>query len=421
MRDWFPLSAMNPFSDVVDLLLGQNAEFGALKCGCHPNCGIGTVLLVNKRTKQMVPVSEFLDVEQILRDMQQIADAGHGRGRRRLAKIGLSLLRNFRADARSGRLRHSRSSSGSSPARSARAAAKSARAKATPASSSGASCSSPGCGSRISSTTTSAAPRCASFPYGTQLGEISFCAYNTGVGWRQIIEKMKQTATVAEWFKTRGRHPVYAKNQDLPLPEGPLSLVAARDRPAAPAPGSRLTGLNRGSASPRTGVSAFVRRPAVELLCSLRARARLFCSAPSTRSVGNSSPPGAAAGAVDRRAAAAADAERDGGRASAASPSVQTEPELPGAPEFEAQRAAILGRARGEPLLWVRQPESRFRRPIVEPGAKPMAGDPRAAPALRRSSGELQKPPAARGLRVFERPRDRARAGHSARATEAVR
>jgi uncharacterized radical SAM superfamily Fe-S cluster-containing enzyme len=50
MRDWFPLSAMNPFSDVVDLTLGERAEFGALKCGCHPNCGIGPVLLVNKKT-----------------------------------------------------------------------------------------------------------------------------------------------------------------------------------------------------------------------------------------------------------------------------------------------------------------------------------------------------------------------------------
>ena len=49
-------------------------------------------------------------------------------------------------------------------------------------------------------------------PYGTQMGEISFCAYNTGVGFRQIIEKMKKTATVAEWYKTRGRHPVYAKD-----------------------------------------------------------------------------------------------------------------------------------------------------------------------------------------------------------------
>ena len=28
-------------------------------------------------------------------------------------------------------------------------------------------------------------------PYGTQEGEISFCAYNTGIGWRNIIENMR--------------------------------------------------------------------------------------------------------------------------------------------------------------------------------------------------------------------------------------
>jgi len=33
-------------------------------------------------------------------------------------------------------------------------------------------------------------------PYATQVGEISFCAYNTGVGWRNIIEKMHMTATL---------------------------------------------------------------------------------------------------------------------------------------------------------------------------------------------------------------------------------
>jgi hypothetical protein len=57
------------------------------------------------------------------------------------------------------------------------------------------------------------------------MGEISFCAYNTGVGFRQIVEKMKMTASVADWFKTHGRHPVYAKNQVLTLPDGPLSVV----------------------------------------------------------------------------------------------------------------------------------------------------------------------------------------------------
>jgi hypothetical protein len=30
---------------------------------------------------------------------------------------------------------------------------------------------------------------------------------------------------VADWFKQHGRHPVYAKNQKLALPDGPLEVV----------------------------------------------------------------------------------------------------------------------------------------------------------------------------------------------------
>jgi len=77
------------------------------------------------------------------------------------------------------------------------------------------------------------------------MGEISFCAYNTGVGFRQIIEKMKRTATVAEWYKTRGRHPIYAKNQHLPLSSEPLSVVV---RPFGGASGAN-TDAAPGSAS----------------------------------------------------------------------------------------------------------------------------------------------------------------------------
>lgn len=53
-------------------------------------------------------------------------------------------------------------------------------------------------------------------PYGTQEGEISFCAYNTGVGWRQIIEEMHKTASLNEWFAEHGRHAVYAKGKKVP-------------------------------------------------------------------------------------------------------------------------------------------------------------------------------------------------------------
>ncbi|MDT7602769.1 MAG: 7,8-dihydro-6-hydroxymethylpterin dimethyltransferase, partial [Acidobacteriota bacterium] len=53
-------------------------------------------------------------------------------------------------------------------------------------------------------------------PYGTQEGEVSFCAYNTGVGWRQIIENMHKTANLSEWYAEHGRHAVYAKGKAVP-------------------------------------------------------------------------------------------------------------------------------------------------------------------------------------------------------------
>jgi len=53
-------------------------------------------------------------------------------------------------------------------------------------------------------------------PYGTQEGEISFCAYNTGVGWRQIIENMHKTANLGEWYEEHGRHAVYAAGHNVP-------------------------------------------------------------------------------------------------------------------------------------------------------------------------------------------------------------
>jgi uncharacterized radical SAM superfamily Fe-S cluster-containing enzyme len=223
MRDWFPLSAMNPFSDVVDRLLDPKAEFGSLKCGCHPNCGIGTVLLVHKKTKEIVPVSAFLDLDTLLSDVQGVADKGLGRGPT-LFGIALALLKNYRPEhAPHGYgfpelFRQLLSQTGANTR-------------------------------RIGESEGDAVDfqwrflfvagmwfqdlfnydfrrtEMCIIPYGTQEGEISFCAYNTGVGWRQIIEKMRMTATVAEWFKQHGKHPVYAKHQHLPLPDGPHDVV----------------------------------------------------------------------------------------------------------------------------------------------------------------------------------------------------
>src|SRR6185437_16707198 len=79
MRDWFPLSSLGPFGDLTDLMLAGQTDWGALKCGCHPNCGIGTALLVHKKTHQMVPLAQVLDLQGLLSDIQEITDAAQPR------------------------------------------------------------------------------------------------------------------------------------------------------------------------------------------------------------------------------------------------------------------------------------------------------------------------------------------------------
>src|SRR5262249_43545169 len=89
-------------------------------------------------------------------------------------------------------------------------------------------------------------------PYATQMGEISFCAYNTGVGWRHIVEKMYQNATVGEGYKEHGKHTVYANPRkavplaplDHPIPltiprNGVLVPVGGRKAPRAAVPEGR--------------------------------------------------------------------------------------------------------------------------------------------------------------------------------------
>jgi len=227
LRDWFPLSAMGPFSDLTDQLLGENTDFGSVKCGCHPNCGIGTVLFVNKKTGQMIPLTKFLDMDQLLLDIQTITDGAHGRAVT-LAELLVALLKNFKSDQAPpgyGFLDLVKQFMSQTGAR----------------------------GKKIGEHESDAREfewrvlfvagmwfqdlfnydfrrtEMCIIPYGTQMGEISFCAYNTGVGWRNIIEQMKANATVADWNRTKGRHPVYAKGQDLDIapPLGTVRLPAS--------------------------------------------------------------------------------------------------------------------------------------------------------------------------------------------------
>ncbi len=196
-------------------MLARSADWGALKCGCHPNCGMGTALLVNKRTRAMVPLAQVLDLEGLLGDIQEITDAAQPRFVT-LAELAVALCHRFDA-------KHAPRGFGLATLVRQFLSQTGAR------------------GSEVGAHADDSSEfewpvlfvagmwvqglynydfrrtEMCIIPYGTQEGEISFCAYNTGVGWRQVVEKMHATATTADWYKTHGRHAVYAKNQRLPL------------------------------------------------------------------------------------------------------------------------------------------------------------------------------------------------------------
>jgi len=225
LRDWFPLSAVGAFSDVTDLLQGPGQEWGTMKCGCHPNCGIGAALMVSKKTKEWAPLTRFINADRMLEDARVITDAGRGPFLTRL-QTALSLLRNYRpAEAPAGLslldlIRKFDKQSGGALG----------------------GVGEPADGNRKGDewlllfvagmwfqdlwTYDFRRTEMCIIPYATQMGEISFCAYNTGVGWRQVVEKMYQNATVAEWYREHGKHGVYANpKKHVPLPtQTPPSL-----------------------------------------------------------------------------------------------------------------------------------------------------------------------------------------------------
>ncbi|HTF37696.1 MAG TPA: radical SAM protein, partial [Blastocatellia bacterium] len=79
IRDWFPISFMSTFTDWADLVHGPQNDWGQLTCGCHPNCGIGMAVMIDKETKESAPVTAFLDAEQLARDVMKVNDAARGR------------------------------------------------------------------------------------------------------------------------------------------------------------------------------------------------------------------------------------------------------------------------------------------------------------------------------------------------------
>jgi len=235
-RDWFPISFMSTFSDWADLVHGPGADWGQLSCGCHPNCGIGTAMMIDKETKEAVPVPAFLKLEQFSKDVAKLNDAARGRSLSLLG-MALALMRNYDpfASPKHFRLKDLVTKFDKSFGATKKADVKYGKVT----------------GDRsIEDIERRRADRwnflfiagmwfqdlfnydfrrteqCI-IPYATQEGEISFCAYNTGVGWRNIIEKMHMTATLTKWYEEHGRHEIFAggKKVNLSSTEHKLKLI----------------------------------------------------------------------------------------------------------------------------------------------------------------------------------------------------
>jgi len=227
LRDWFPLSAAGAVSDLTDLLKGPAAEWGTLKCGCHPDCGISTALMVNKRTGKWAPLPQFINIERLFGDFRAITDAARGPFLTKL-QTALSVLRNYEPSQAPPGFRlvdllkkFDKQSGG------ALGGKLGARDNFDRKADDWLVLFIAGMWFQDLWTYDFRRTEMCIIPYATQMGEISFCAYNTGVGWRAIVERMYQTASVAEWNQVHGKHPVYAnprRDVPLPAPEKPLSL-----------------------------------------------------------------------------------------------------------------------------------------------------------------------------------------------------
>jgi 7,8-dihydro-6-hydroxymethylpterin dimethyltransferase len=218
---------MSTFSDWADLLHAGDAnnDWGQLSCGCHPNCGTGMAVMIDKETKEAVPVTAFLKGDQLGKDIAKVNDGARGKF---LTGLGMALLlmknydpfkapkhfklydllkkfdKNYNITGRNyGKVGPDRTIDDVMKRRNS---------------------------DRwnflfiagmwfqdLFNYDFRRTEQCI-IPYATQEGEISFCAYNTGVGWRNIIEKMHMTATLTKWYEEHGRHEIFAGGKKVNVP-----------------------------------------------------------------------------------------------------------------------------------------------------------------------------------------------------------
>ena len=208
LRDWFPTAILSRLTDVLDLLNCETLTEGSVAPNEHPDWGIMSPLLVNRRTHYWGPITRFFDLERFANDLKMIAEAKHSRTVLQL-ELAASVLRNYKPN---------HAPEGFSVVDLLDLFRQ--------------------CSARMKIVSTNWEERergagdwtlfivygqtfqdahvydvkaieTSMTPVATQEGEIAFSAYNS-IGWRDLVERQHKVATLLEWHREHGRHKIYA-------------------------------------------------------------------------------------------------------------------------------------------------------------------------------------------------------------------
>ncbi len=210
-RDWYPLGAGAPLTMLADHIADPNDRWGGMCVSCHPDCGSCIYIVANKKTKQWATLTKFFQLDRFIKDVDIITDSARGK-KLTMSQLALSLARNFNG---------SKAPEGFDLKELVRLVQHQFHGSITegerPPQKDWTLIWAGGMWFQDLWTYDFRRTEMCCVPYGTQDGEISFCAYNTGIGWRQIIEQRHMNAKTSDWYKENGRHHIYAGEKPVPI------------------------------------------------------------------------------------------------------------------------------------------------------------------------------------------------------------
>jgi 7,8-dihydro-6-hydroxymethylpterin dimethyltransferase len=227
LRDWFPTAILGRLTNVLDLLNCESLKEGSVLPNEHPDWGLMSPLLVNRRTHSWCPITRFFDLERFADDLRIIAEAKHSRTVVQLELVA-SVLRNYKPN------QAPESFSVMDLLDLFRQ-----------------------CSARMKIVSTNweelergagdwtlfivygqtfqdvhlydvKAIETSMTPVATQKGEIAFSAYNS-MGWRDLVERQHKVATLLEWHRQHGRHQIYAHGDFVGISDEARDCIKDRE------------------------------------------------------------------------------------------------------------------------------------------------------------------------------------------------